>query len=319
MQYLNRIEDYSGECRTAITLGKFDGFHRGHQKLLYTEKLFTDELQVSYDNEHLSNGEKIESIVFAFDMLAFRKEQKLPFEQIMLKEERVAYLEHSVDYLIECPFNEEIRHIGAMDFITEILVKKLRAKYLVVGSDFHFGFKAQGDVHLLRAYSQQYDYEVIEIEKEMFGEKEISSSYIREELMRGNVEDVNQMLGYAYTVTGTVIQGRQLGRTLGFPTMNVAPSLDKLLPLHGVYVVDVLIQGEVFHGIANVGKRPTVSKEQKVLVEVNVFDYEGDAYEETIRVSFLKLLRCEKKFNSVGELKQQVDQDIVQAQGFLLD
>lgn len=317
MQYLNKIEEYQGQCRTVVTLGKFDGFHKGHQKLLYTESLFTRELQVTQDDNGAADMEKIESIVFAFDMLEFRKSQNLPYEQIMLREEREMYLQDRVDYFIECPFDKEIRCMSAHDFIVEVLVKRLRAKYLVVGTDFRFGFQAQGDVQMLREYAGQHHYEVIEIEKELYGDKEISSSYIRSELACGNMEAVNEMLGYTYSIEGRVVTGNQIGRTIGFPTMNILPSTDKFLPLYGVYVVEVELNQGHYYGIANVGKKPTVSNEKEVLVEVHVFDYEEEAYGETVRVSFLKMLRTEKKFDSVEDLRVQIEKDRISARSML--
>ncbi|MFI3209009.1 MAG: bifunctional riboflavin kinase/FAD synthetase [Eubacteriales bacterium] len=308
MKYLNKIDDYQGENRSAITLGKFDGFHRGHQKLLGAVKHFVGMSE--------NQDEKINSIVFAFDMCKFRQEHGMDYEQIMLPREQTEFLNTKVDCLIHCDFADEIRCMEAERFIEEIIVKKFRAKYIVVGSDFHFGYKAKGTVDMLRTYAEQFDYQVIEIEKETYGDQEISSSLIKTCIRNGEMENANAMLGYAYSVRGEVIHGKKLGRKLGFPTMNVRVNLEKILPLYGVYSVRVEIAGEFHSGIANVGEKPTVEVHGIPQVETYVFDYEGDAYGEEIVVKFLRFQRPETKFESVEALKQQVDGDIRDAKDY---
>ena len=302
MQYINRIEDFQGEHRTAITLGKFDGLHRGHQKLI--------EAVIKLSKEAHNKSEELESMVFAFDMLQFRKEHHHPYEQIMLREEKIEYLNCDIDYLLECPFDEEIRSVLAEDFIEQVLVKQFRAKYIVVGHGFRFGYKAQGDVALLKKYETKYDYKVLELSQAMYGERVISSTFIKERILNRDIVCANQLLGYCYTIHGTVIHGLKLGRKLGFPTMNIVPSENKLLPPFGVYVVQVIIGNEMYYGIANLGSKPTVIEQGKVLVEVHVFDYEGDTYGEKIQVQFLKHIRDEQKFSGVDALKMQMQKDI---------
>lgn len=308
MQCINRIEDYRERKPSVITLGKFDGFHRGHQKLLQEVKACVEEAD-RRRNEWCS-------IVFAFDMSVYRKEHNMSLGQIMLKEEQDLFLNHEVDYLIHCPFDEEIRCVTAEAFIKEILVEKFRAKCIVVGSDFHFGYKAKGTVDMLRTYAEQFDYQVIEIEKETYGDQEISSSLIKTCIRNGEMENANAMLGYAYSVRGEVIHGKKLGRKLGFPTMNVRVNLEKILPPYGVYSVRVEIAGEFHSGIANIGEKPTVEVHGIPQVETYVFDYEGDAYGEEIVVKFLRFQRPETKFESVEALKQQVDGDIRDAKDY---
>ncbi len=293
--------------KSAITLGKFDGFHRGHQKLLNKVS--------EYSN--LEGENPIESVVFAFDMSQFKKRQHLPCEQLMLKEERVQFLDGKVDKFIECEFDKAIRTMKAERFISQILVEKYRARYIVVGSDFRFGFEASGDVALLKQYENLYEYEVIEIEKETYNGNEISSTYIKNELAKGHIQEANQMLGYIYSISGTVIHGRKLGRTIGFPTMNIIPETDKVLPKNGVYIVEVTIDGKVFKGIANIGNKPTVHSDGEVLVETYVFDYEDDAYGKEICVSFVEFIREETKFSSVDLLKDQIGMDLENARKIL--
>ncbi|MFI3173229.1 MAG: bifunctional riboflavin kinase/FAD synthetase [Eubacteriales bacterium] len=311
MKYLKTIEEYQGQNRTAITLGKFDGLHRGHQKLI-------NAVAEKVANMQVSTVEVISSVVFAFDMMNLHKELGKSTQQIMLKEERVKHLEGQVDYLIDCQFDNEIRHMSAEEFIRTILVEKFRVKYIVVGEDFHFGYKALGNAAMLEQYAEEYNYSVEIIEQEMYQEQVISSSYIKSCIRNGELTKVNDMLGYEYSIIGEVIHGKKLGRKLGFPTMNIVPSKEKLLPPFGVYTISVKIGDQFCNGIANVGKKPTVEANGLPQVETYVFDYEGDAYGENIEVYFQHFQRSEKKFNSVELLKRQVEEDIQEARNIAL-
>lgn len=310
MQYFEKIEEYHGENRTAITLGKFDAFHKGHQKLL--NKV------MDYANLSKNQEEKIDSIVFAFDMYKFRREHSMEFKQVMLRKEKVAYLETKVDYMIQCIFDEEIRCMEAEMFIENVIVEKFKAKYVVVGSDFRFGYKARGNVELLRHYAEVFDYQVIEIQKETYQGNEISTTLIKNEIQKGNMKDANAMLGYQHHISGIVNKGQQLGRKLGFPTMNIKADEYKLLPPNGVYVIQIDIGGEIYNGIANIGIRPTVLEESELVVESHVFDYEDDTYGMEIKVCFLHRIRTEKRFRNVEILKSQVHQDMEEARKYFL-
>lgn len=288
MRYYTDINSYQGNKKTAVTLGKFDSLHKGHQKLIDTVKQFAEK-------------EKVESVVFSFDMGR---------ESLLTKEERKAHLLDQVDCMIQCPFTKEIREMEAEAFIEEVLVQRLHASYIVVGRDFHFGHSKRGDVHMLAEFADVYHYHLVVLDKERYGDREISSTFIRESLSSGNVELANELLGYSYHMSGTVEHGRRLGRTLGFPTMNVAPKDRKIMPKFGVYACRVQIDGQWFGGIGNVGIKPTVTKEPRLLVEVFVFGYEGNAYGKEITVEFCAFERAETKFGSVEELKSQVDRDI---------
>lgn len=288
MQYYTDMNSYQGNKKTAVTLGKFDSLHRGHQKLISQIQKFAQE-------QHLK------SIVFAFDMKR---------ESLLTREERRIHLESQVDCLIQCPFTREIKEMEAEVFIKDILIKKLHASYIVVGTDFRFGHGKRGDVSMLAEYATIYNYQLEVLDKERYGSREISSTYIREALTAGKIELANQLLGYPYQMSGIVEHGRRLGRTLGFPTMNIAPSDGKIMPRFGVYTCRVLIDGCWLDGIGNVGIKPTVTEQHRLLVEVFVFGYAGDAYGKEITVVFCTFERPEMKFGSVEELKAQVDSDI---------
>lgn len=297
MDYIRGLEAYQDSRETAITLGKFDGVHRGHQKLI--RKVC-----------QLKAKKGVRSVVFAFDMNPLYEKIGKSREGIMSNEERRYLIDGKVDVLLECPFTEEISSISAEDFIRSILVGKFHVRYVVVGTDFHFGHDKRGDVKMLEEYAGVYGYELFVIEKEMYGDRRISSSYVREELRKGNMEAVNEMLGYAYTVRGIVEHGRKLGRKLGFPTLNVHPSKDKLLPPNGVYLDSVKIDGIWYNGIGNVGFKPTVSDENRMLIESNLLDYSGDAYGKEVEIQLYHFKRPEQKFESVEEMKAQIDLDI---------
>jgi len=289
MKVIRETVQFYAERPTAVSLGKFDGLHKGHQLLL---------------NRVLGKKQEgLDALIFTFDFGA-RASLMLPWERREMLEQQ------GIDVLVECPFVPEISGMEAEDFVEEILVKRLHAKYLAVGTDFRFGFQRKGDYHLLQEMGKKLDFQVDVVEKACLGEREISSTYIREELEKGNIELVNQMLGYAYSVTGKVLHGRKIGRTLGLPTINLSPEADKLLPPNGVYATKTYIDGNVFAGITNVGYKPTVGGETKKGVETYLFDFNQDLYEKEVTVVFAAFARAERKFASLEVLKQQIEQDV---------
>lgn len=307
MEYITELSSYDSDRQCAVTLGKFDGLHLGHQKLI--DKI----------TEYADKNKELSSVVFAMDMSGFLLNKGITRKLLMTNQERVAHLETKVDYLFECPFTDEFARMEPEVFIRDILVGKLHALHIVVGADYHFGHQKRGDVHMLARYAKQYGYHLDIIAKERYEGRIISSTYIREALLDGNTELANQLLGYSYTVQGKVEHGRKLGRTLGFPTMNVTPEPEKLLPKNGVHFCRILIDGGWYNGIGNVGMKPTVTNERKVLVEVFVLDYEADAYGKTIDILFLTFERGEKKFSTIEELKKQVDRDIISGKEYFYE
>lgn len=297
MRYIEGLDAYRGSGRTAVTLGKFDGLHRGHEKLI--EKVI---------NYAKSDG--IDSLVCSFDMQPLFDGISAEKEVLMTKEERRFRLERRVDCLVDCPFTREFSQMPAEDFIRDVLAGLFHAAYVIVGTDFCFGYKKKGDIHMLKQYEEAYDYQLIVVEKERYCGREISSTYIREVLSQGDIPLANQLLGYPYTVTGVVEHGRQLGRRLGFPTLNVAPQAHKMMPPNGVYAVRVEIDGEEFAGIGNVGVKPTVTNENRMLVESYLFDYHENAYGKKVSVKLYEFRRPERKFADVQEMKECIDRDI---------
>lgn len=297
MRYWTGTTDIRLNGPSAVTLGKFDGIHRGHQKL------------VRRVVEAGSQG--MQSVVFTFDMFPVTVVTGRIQKTIVTNEERKMNLEGmGVDCLIEYLFTPEISHMAPERFIKEVLVDRLNARLVVVGPDFHFGYRRAGDCELLLRYASEYGYRV-EIESKLRDDKrEISSTYIREQLAQGHIEKANELLGYPYFIHGKVLHGKSLGRTLGLPTINLAPPESKLLPPNGVYVSETTIEGRLYQGITNIGRKPTVGEDNPVGVETHLFDCSADLYGKTADVRLYHFCRPERKMGSVEELRQTIENDV---------
>ena len=288
MKYFHGTTDFFAEGPTAVTLGKFDGVHLGHQKLM----------------RHIKELEKegVSSVCFALNgnegsFLMTHNEQRRLVEEL------------GISCLISCPFVPEIFTMSPEQFVEEILVKRLHARSIAVGTDFCFGYRRSGNAAYLKSLEQRYGFRVDILEKERLGEREISSTYVREALEQGNMELVTRLLGRPFLVEGTVLHGRKLGRTLGFPTINLIPSAQKLLPPNGVYATRTSIAGKIYPGITNIGCKPTVSGNFRG-VETYLFDLDMDLYGAQVWTQIHTFERREQKFSSVEELKAQVQKDI---------
>ena len=291
---------------TVVTVGKFDGLHKGHQKILNV----MTELKV----------EGYESVLFTFKRAPKEVLNKEKMEYILTQKEKEEFLENrGVDYYIEYPCDESVLNTPAEDFVRNILVGKIGAKIIVCGTDFRFGRNREGDIHLLEALQEEFDYELIVLDKLKYGNADISSSRIREAVCDGNIEFVNELLGYNYTVIGKVVHGNEIGRTMGFPTANIEAENNKLLPPFGVYYSRVKIDGKEYKGITNVGKKPTISDDNPVNVETHILGYEGDLYGEILEVEFLKYVRPEMRFDSVETLEKQIKTDVLGCKAFYVD
>lgn len=283
---------------TAVTLGKFDGVHRGHQKLLNDIKK--------------KKKEGYQTVVFTFAKTPMALLTGKPQRTILTNEERRMFLdEMNIDYLIEYPFNETVSHMSPEYFVQEILVNQLHMKYLAAGEDFGFGYKRSGNTELLKMLAQKYGYEITVMKKETDGSREISSTYIKEELAKGHMEKVNELLGRAFSVQGTIVHGKALGRRIGIPTINIFPPDEKLLPPKGVYCAKTKIEDHFYDGIANIGIKPTVTDQKRMTVEVHLFDVHQELYGKEAKVYLYNFVRPEQKFDSVEALKNQMNQDIV--------
>lgn len=283
---------------TVVTIGKFDGRHRGHQKLL-NEMLQLKEMK----------GYKL--AVFTFSTVPGTLVYGTAQTVITTNQERRNNMEKiGVDYLVEYPFTQEVSHMSPQQFVKTILAGKMNAKAIVVGTDCGFGYKRAGNAALLAELAEENGYELVVVTKEREDSRDISSTYIREELAKGNIEKVNELLGQPYAIHGTVVHGNHIGgAVLGFPTANIIPPPEKLLPPFGVYVSRVSVDGQTYRGITNIGRKPTVEGENPVGVETFIFNLDQDIYGKNIEVQLLNFERPEKKFDSLEDLKKQIDRD----------
>ncbi len=296
MEYIVKTTQFQYK-NTAIALGKFEGLHKGHQLLLNEVK--------KYQEQGLTG------VMFTFDVPPKKILEGQRESAIYTKEERCKKLEKlGLDVLIEYPFTKEFASQTPEQFISNILVKKLGVKVIIVGEDFHFGHKRSGNVEVLRQFSKKYGYELKVIKKLQMDGRDVSSTRVRENIAKGNMERIQQLLGYPFSVYGPVVHGKQLGRkVLGMPTANQAPDPEKLLPPNGVYVARVIHGDEVYYGIGNIGVKPTIDENFQRGLETYIFDFDKDIYGEEIEVQLLNYERPEQKFASLDELAKQMKRD----------
>lgn len=275
--------------KSAVALGKFQGLHLGHMLLL-------DKIAA------LSSEEGLTSVVFTIHV---------PSEgMIYTDSERFGILEKKgIDAAVECEFSKEFAAMQPEEFVRDILVNKLHAAYVVVGKDFKFGYNRQGDIDRLVQFGIKYDFRVVAFDKLSIDGRVVSSSYIRELIEEGDVAGASKHMGRLYSVTGQVVHGKELGRTIGFPTVNMHPVEGKLLPPFGVYETEAVIDGIFYRSITNIGDNPTVKEDGSVSIETHILDYSGDLYDRELTVCFRRFIRPEIKFHSVDELKKQIDLD----------
>ncbi len=303
MEYIKNTLDFKIEEPTVVTLGKFDGLHRGHEKLMDT--------LLEYKKSH-----EVASVAFTFDIPPRSKVEDITTKVLTTNEEKEYIFETTgIDYLIECPFTAEVMCMDPKEFISWI-VQALNMKCVVVGNDFRFGHKRAGDYLTLMQYENEFGYKTIVIDKMKDENRDISSTYVREEIAAGNLSKANALLGYHYFIKSDVVHGKKLGRTIGVPTINMVLPTNKLLPPNGVYVTKVEIEGQSYIGVTNVGCKPTVSDANLIGVETYILDFNKDIYGDSIVVYFLEYIRPEIKFDSVEELKQQLVLDIGAAEKY---
>lgn len=303
MQYIHDTAELQLEGTSVVTLGKFDGFHRGHQKL------------ISYCVQHKTENEA--AVIFTFSTSPQSFLTGRAGDQIMTKADKLRMAaEMGVDILIEYPFTNEVRRMLPIDFLEKVLIRRLNAKKIVVGPDCRFGYQGKGTAALLQRMAPRYGYELVVIEKEMHHGEEISSTRIKACLRQGQIPEANRMLGYAFGIAGPVVHGRQLGRAIGIPTINQEAPPEQVIPLAGVYQAEILLEDQVWRGIANVGRKPTIEGERPVGVETYIFDFDQDIYGRPVRVNLLEFIRPEQRFESVEALKQQIraDEAVVRSQ-----
>ncbi|MCI8625698.1 MAG: bifunctional riboflavin kinase/FAD synthetase [Lachnospiraceae bacterium] len=296
MEYLAGTACKTELCRTntAVTLGKFDGIHLGHQRLL----------------AHILGQSGLTSVMFTFDLHPGNLFSDQEIKLIETQQERIHYLEQTgLDVLIAYPFTKETASMEARQFVRQILSGQLGARRIVVGEDFCFGRHRLGTVALLQEMAEECGYELIVCPKVIRAGKAVSSTRIRSLIEEGRMEEVSELLGRPFSVEGTVINGNRLGHTVGMPTANLRPEETKLLPPNGVYVADFTVKKKTYRGITNIGYKPTIGGETAPGVETWIFDFDEDIYGQEVKVELLQFVRPERKFASLEAVKAQVEQD----------
>jgi riboflavin kinase/FMN adenylyltransferase len=250
-------------------------------------------------------------MVFEPQPLEFFARDKAPARLSRLRDKYEAITALNIDRLLCVKFDHVFAELTAAEFIEQILVRKLAVRFLVIGDDFRFGLQRRGDFALLVEAGRQYGFQVLSTDTLLHDQQRVSSTLLREALREGRLEDVTHMLGHPYTITGRVAHGAKLGRTIGFPTANI--HLKRLVvPVQGVYAVQVLIADAIHFGVANIGFRPTVNGTRSQL-EVHIFDFKGDLYGKQLQIQVCHKLRDEQKFPSFSALQTQITMDAHQA------
>lgn len=281
----------------AVTLGKYDGLHRGHKELL--KKII----------EQKSRG--LASVVFTFDpppevLFGIRDRKELTTRE----EKRRIFERMGIDILIEYPLNKITAAIEPAAFVSEILIKQMKMAYLAAGYDVSFGHKGAGNAALLEKLSREYCFKLDILDKVCDHGREISSTYVREEVEKGDMQQAAALLGEPYSIIGEIVHGAKLGRTIGMPTINLLPQKEKLLPPNGVYYSLTMLGDREYRSITNIGSKPTVSGEKRIGVETYIYEFDKEVYGKTAVVKLLKFKRSEKKFPDLDALKKQMMEDI---------
>ena len=290
--------DHFNANNPVLTIGTFDGVHLGHQVILKRLKEIASEI----------NGE-VTLLTFHPHPRQVLNPAKKDLLLLTTQKEKILLLEKfGVDNLVFQPFSYEFSRLSYDDFVKQIIVEGIQAKKVVIGYDHHFGHNREGGMKQLLLLSGIYDFEVEEIPEQDIDYAAISSSRVRKALLAGDLQSANHLLGRHYSIEGIVVKGKQIGRTLGFPTANLVTVTDKLIPMNGIYAVTTEIRGVIYNAMLSIGHRPTFDNGERS-VEVNVLDFNDDLYGLEISVNLHHYLRCEKKFNTKEELIEQMDQD----------
>lgn len=296
MKIFEKLEDIKMNMPTVVALGNFDGVHLGHQKLIRN----------AVDFAHL---EGISSAVFTFSNHPRNLSKTGTVKNIMDFEEKSNFIESlGIDYLFNIPFDDYVRHLSSEEFVQKILVERFNIRQAYCGFNYRFGFRASGNPEKLLHYGIEKGFGLHILEPFTVDGIVVSSTEIRKALQDGDIETVNKFLGRKYSLNGTVICGRKLGRKLGFPTANLAVSAEMALPLSGVYVTKTHIDEKSYRSVSNIGRKPTVGEHNKNL-ETYIFNFDENIYGKEIKVEFLGFLRSEKHFKNLEDLKSAMETD----------
>ncbi|MFT4536096.1 MAG: riboflavin kinase/FMN adenylyltransferase [Saprospiraceae bacterium] len=305
MRIFRDIKELPNFKNAVITIGSFDGVHRGHQKIIKRIN-------------HLANEIDGESVIITFDphprKIIYPKDDTLVLLNTL--DEKIDLIERfGVDNLVIVPFSVEFSQQPPREYIERFLLNNFNPSYIVIGYDHRFGLNREGNIDLLAEYSTEHNFKVTQIKKQELEDITISSSKIRDAIKEGDIEEANQFLNHKYKISGVVSHGDKIGKTIGYPTANIkVEEKSKLIPQEGVYVVICDIEGLEKNGMMYIGTRPSISGViHKQKIEVNIFDFNDDIYNKPIEVSVLRRLRGDQKFDSLNDLKDQLAKDEIAA------
>ncbi len=305
MNIFTTLKDFKSDKPTTVTLGTFDGVHLGHKKIIERLTKFSP-----------SENTSLVLTFFPHPRMVLQGDSDLKLLNTI--DEKAALLEKAgLENLIIHPFDQSFSELTAEEFVKNILVEQFNIGKIIIGHDHRFGKNRSADIHDLMAFGKKYHFDVEQISAQEIDEVSISSTKIRNALHEGNIALANEYLGYNYFLTGTIVKGKQLGRTIGFPTANLKIDQNyKLIPQNGVYVVKSSIEGQTVFGMMNIGTNPTVGGQTQT-IETNFLDFEGDLYDKDLTIELLHRIRSEEKFDSLDALKNQLAQDRLTTQNYI--
>ncbi|CEH35262.1 bifunctional riboflavin kinase/FAD synthetase [Romboutsia lituseburensis] len=296
MNTIKSINEINNKNKSVITIGNFDGLHKGHQVLIKET--------VDYAKKN-----NIQSIVFTFENHPGNYFIPNSVKNIISEKQKLAILKNmGVDMVISIPFDDYMTKITPNEFVRNILVNKLNIEKLIIGHDFTFARNKEGNIDSLQLLSHKYKFKLQVVSPIRINGIRVSSTKIRGLILEGSLDKVRQYLGYNYQLEGRVIHSKKLGRTIGFPTANLESDNNMVIPKNGIYATKVYVEDKVYFGATNVGYNPTVNG-KSLSIETNILEFDEDIYGKNIKVEFLERIRDEKKFSSLEELKNQLGKD----------
>lgn len=298
MRVFYELDNLPAFKNAVVTIGTFDGVHLGHQKII---------AQLKEEATRIAG----ETVIITFHPHPRRIVQHEPLALLNTLDEKLYLLRQShVDNVIVVPFSEAFAAQTAEQYVKDFLVGKIHPHTIIIGYDHRFGKNRTGDYHILESFGALLNFKVKEISQQVLHEVAISSTQIRKALLAGNIQAANECLGYAYFLGGKVVKGKQIGRTLGYPTANIAvDDRDKLIPAIGVYAVKIIIDKNSYNGMLGISLRPTIEESKDISVEVNIFDFAEQIYHKNIKIEIITWLRPELKFSNIDELKAALSED----------
>ncbi|MCR8745106.1 bifunctional riboflavin kinase/FAD synthetase [Romboutsia lituseburensis] len=296
MNTIKSINEINNKNKSVITIGNFDGLHKGHRVLIKET--------VDYAKKN-----NIQSVVFTFENHPANYFVPNSIKNIISEKQKLSILKDmGVDMVISIPFDDYMTQITPNEFVRNILVDKLNIDKLVIGHDFTFARNKEGNTESLQLLSREYKFKLQIVSPIRINGIRVSSTKIRSLISEGSLDKVRQYLGYNYQLEGRVIHSKKLGRTIGFPTANLENDNNMVIPKNGIYATKVYIEDKVYFGATNVGYNPTVNG-KSLSIETNILEFDEDIYGKNIKVEFLERIRDEKKFSSLEELKNQLGKD----------